>query len=153
MTKPQQQAAALAGLVVVMLLVWMQPWRRGTRAPASAAPAAAAPSSASPAAEEEASAELPPAAASDQREVQAARASGLIWNRDPFLRVGAEPDQQPVSLVLSGILWDPAAPLAILNGETVRVGDTVGGYRVTEIAQGHVSVSNGTETLQLSVTP
>ena len=37
-------------------------------------------------------------------------------------------------LLLSGILWDPTGrSLALINDTEAKVGDTIGGYRVTEI--------------------
>jgi len=56
-------------------------------------------------------------------------------------------------LTLSGILWDANQPMAIINGQTLHVGDHLEGYRVTDITQARVSVSDGTQILQLLVAP
>lgn len=101
--------------------------------------------------QESVASELPVLAPSQQREAQAARAAALGWSRDPFVRGGVP--GQVSGLTLSGILWDEAAPIAIINGEPVRAGDQVEGYRVVEITPERVSVSDETDTFQLFVTP
>ena len=75
----------------------------------------------------------------------------LAWRRDPFTKGAAMGERS--GLTLSGILWDPNAPLAILNGQMVRVGDEIGGYHVLEITQDHVAVSDGTHTIDLRLAP
>ena len=37
------------------------------------------------------------------------------------------------TLHVEGVLWDPAQPLAIVNGEVRRVGDEVEGFKIVEI--------------------
>ena len=82
------------------------------------------------------------------RQIQRQEAQRLAWRRDPFTRTASvEPEG---GLTLSGILWDADQPMAILNGQIVRVGETVEGYRVLEIAKDHVTVTDGSRVLQLN---
>lgn len=54
--------------------------------------------------------------------------------------------------VLYGILWDPGGnSIALINDTEVKVGDTVNGYRVTEIRQDAVVVTNGGEPVVLQI--
>jgi hypothetical protein len=56
-------------------------------------------------------------------------------------------------LTLSGILWDPSAPIAVINGHMVQVGQEVDGYQVTAISNDRVSLTDGTQTFQLNISP
>ncbi len=143
----QQQGLLLALLLVVMVAVYARPLLHH-RAPAPA-PAQAADAGTHPAGHPA----VPPldAPASPQRGVQRQRAADLRWSRDPFIRGGAS--GQMSGLSLSGILWSVKAPMAIINGQMAHVGDELEGYRVLEIRQDRVAVSDGTETLQLTITP
>ena len=147
MSRSQLQATILSALVVVMLLVY-------TRALRSSAPAAVS-FSAAPASVEaqpvEVPSGLPIAEPSDQRDAQRERAAQMAWSRDPFTRGVAS--AQGSGLTLSGILWDPSAPIAIINGQMVHVGEECEGYRITEIGQDRVAVTDGIETFQLHIAP
>jgi hypothetical protein len=58
------------------------------------------------------------------------------------------PKPAPPALKLEGILYGPSQPpQAIVNGQTVYVGDTVNGFRVKMISKNNVSfvASDGTE--------
>ena len=90
---------------------------------------------------------------SGSREAQRRRMAELDWTRDPFTRPAEAVQAQAVSLSLSGIIWDEHAPIAIINGQMLRVGQEFSGYRVVEIAQDHVSITDGTKTFQLSFAP
>ena len=53
----------------------------------------------------------------------------------------SRPTDKPV---LYGILWDPGGhSIALINDAEAKVGDTVGGYRVKEIRQDAVVLTNG----------
>jgi hypothetical protein len=147
MTKPQQQGALLAALAVVMIAVYArvlkpsrsddsgsQPSSSGQEPPAS-------------------SFQLPAssAAVSTQRDAQRRRAEELAWGRDPFARGAAA--GQLGGLSLSGILWDATSPIAIINGQMLRVGEEIEGFRVVEIVHDRVSLSDGAQTLQLLIGP
>ena len=69
----------------------------------------------------------------------------------PF--TGLRADGLVSHLVLTGILWDPSQPVAIINGEMLRIGDSVGGYRVLHITQDQVSLTDGHDTLMLTFAP
>lgn len=141
----QRQKVILGVLVVVMAVVYLRAWRRST--PAVTAPEAA------PAPTAEAA---PPTAqvhrrdVSAERVVQRRRAEELAWGRDPFLRGGTEGAS---GLVLSGILWDAQAPVAILNGQMLHIGEELDGLRITHIATDSVTVTDGAETFQLQIAP
>ncbi len=79
------------------------------------------------------------------RQAQRERSEASSWSRDPFTfgKGGL--------LSLSGILWDPATPLAIINGTAVAIGDTVDGFRLMGITQNHVTLSDGNQTVDLEV--
>jgi len=54
--------------------------------------------------------------------------------------------------VLYGILWDPGGKsIALINDLEVKVGDTVNGYRVAEIRQDAVVITNGGEPVVLQI--
>ncbi len=71
------------------------------------------------------------------------------WDRNPFM-MGETVKRAP--LALEGILWDPASPLAMINGDVYAVGETVGLYEVTLIEKNRVSLKLGDETLVLELT-
>ena len=88
---------------------------------------------------------------SQHREIQRQRAAQLSWGRDPFMR--STTANQINGLNLSGILWNAATPLAIINGQTLRVGEECDGYRVVDITPSYVAVTDDTQTFQLQIAP
>ncbi len=56
---------------------------------------------------------------------------------------------------VEGIVWDPDAPLAILAGKPVKVGDSAEGWKVQSISANQVNISRDgvTETLTLPEIP
>ncbi|MBI4598518.1 MAG: hypothetical protein HY737_08990 [Candidatus Omnitrophica bacterium] len=99
-----------------------------------------------------AAAPLPIESSATARAAQQALAGGLAWGRDPFPHK-EERAAAAASLHLEGILWDAAIPMAIINGQTLGVGDTFEGYRITAITNDEVSLSNGADTFQLHLSP
>ncbi len=87
---------------------------------------------------------------SARRAAQRAELEQLEWTRDPFSR---GPARGHGELTLSGILWDAAQPLAIINGETLQPGETIDGFRILSIEPASVVMTDGTETLQLQIAP
>lgn len=81
--------------------------------------------------------------------------------RDPFIALvregrligGVPPGQTDMGKpVLFGILWDPGGrSIALINDVEVKVGDTVGPYRVTEIRPDAVVMNDGGEPLVLTI--
>ncbi|GEM_PF-1792198 len=82
------------------------------------------------------------------RETQRQRATKLAWEREPF--VSGSLSGEASGLELSGILWDPAQPMAIINGQMVHPGEECEGYRVVEITPETVTLTDGTETFHLT---
>ena len=149
----KQQMILLVVLVAIMAAVYARGLRPASspREPAGAA-AARAPSAPSAAAAEPAagttiSLELP--AEGGLRQAQREHAAALAWGRDPF--TGGSVGSEVSGFDLSGILWDPSQPIAIVNGQMLRVGDELEGYRVTAITQDTVSISDGGQVLHLAI--
>ena len=150
MKKSQQQLAMLVGLVVVMVVIYAKPF--GRRRPSTARQVAAeAVASASAADAPRSSVPVSSEAAAQGRQAQREYAAMLTWRRDPFTRGGSAAGVR--GLTLSGILWDPQKPIAILNDQMVSVGDELDDYQVLEIRPDRVLLSDGTETIQLLVSP
>ena len=161
MTRTQQQAAALGVLAVLIIVVYARALRAptpaghgGSDAPLQQHEAASASTGAAPEASSETrAADLPPHQSGEPalRAQQRERAALLGWGRDPFTRGGLS--GQASGLILSGILWDAAHPMAIINGSMVHVGDDLDGYRIEAINQDHVSMTDGAQTFRLDITP
>lgn len=147
MTRTQQQLALLTVLLAIMIGVYIRAFSGKPHAStATVAPVPPAPAPAPGVAE---ASDWPDRAA--QRQAQHAEAMQLAWARDPFQR-GATTGGV-AGLSLSGILWDANAPLAIISGQTLGIGDEISGFRITEILPDHVTLSDGVETLSLTTTP
>lgn len=86
------------------------------------------------------------------------------WKRDPFASSpgtqapAAESDDPPAAgavsgtgLRLQGILWDARKPAALINDEMIESGSVIAGWKVIEIHQDRVLLSDGksTQTLHL----
>ena len=150
MSKSQQQAALLGVLMAVMIGVYVRALKPSHHAGATPSGTSSQEHAAAPHEEGQVeAAELLPVAA--QRAAQRERAAQLGWTRDPFTH-GASVGLMG-GFTLSGILWDATAPIAMVNGQMVSVGDTVEGYRVTEIRIDRVLLSDGEQTHELLVSP
>ena len=148
MTKSQQQLAILVALGAVMIVVYAKPFGRRMSSAARQIAAEAVPS---PSAADAPSSSVPVSseAAVPGRQAQREYAATLTWRRDPFTRGGSAAGVR--GLTLSGILWDPQKPIAILNDQMVSVGDEVEEYQVLEIRPDRVLLTDGTETIQLLI--
>lgn len=136
-----RQAAILAALVVICAGVYARTWRPSSLVPrGSLVLLRETQSPAIEIAEPE----------TVDRTAQQQRAELLAWGRDPFL---AGQGQATGEVALSGILWDAAHPLAIMNGAPVSVGDTVDGFQVLDIAPDRVTLSDGTTTYDVRLAP
>ncbi len=142
--KARWQRLVLGGSVAVMVAVYARVFRPAHASgdkPHSQSSSVAVPTSA-------------PAASSpavrDHRDAQRRQADQLGGPRDPCAggQVG-----QAQGLILSGILWDPQRPMAIINGQMAKVGDELDGYRIVQIAPDRVSVSDGGQTIELQNAP
>jgi hypothetical protein len=74
--------------------------------------------------------------------------------RDPFTfgtrhRVLAPRPKTTQQLVLVGIIWDPAQPLALIGEQTVAVGQTIDGWRIEAITPEHVVLQREDERVTL----
>ena len=147
MTRAQKQFMILGALVVVMIAVYTRAFRGSVPKATSGRVEVAEAPTVQPTQEER----LTIAQPSQQREAQRQRAMRLVWRRDPFTRGAAMGELS--GLQLSGILWDSNEPIAIINGQMVRVGEKLEGYRVVEIAKDRVSVTDGTQTFQIQIAP
>jgi len=69
--------------------------------------------------------------------------------RDPFLiavkKKEESPRIEPPKLVLKGIAYDEAEPLALINDRVVKQGDTIEGARIVKIDFDRVVVRHGKE--------
>ena len=139
----RRQLAALGVLLVIMVGVYARAFRRPTSAPS--APEASPEGSATVAGLTNQDPGL-----SARRAAQRAGLNEVAWARDPFSR---GPARGHGELTLSGILWDAAQPLAIINGETLQPGETIDGFRILSIEPASVVMTDGTETLQLQIAP
>jgi hypothetical protein len=86
--------------------------------------------------------------------VQVAAVAPVVKTPPPTNVTPPAPTPPPApDLKLEGIFYDAAPPQAIVNGQTVYVGDTVNGFRVKTISKNNVSfvAPDGTEkTLALN---
>ncbi len=92
----------------------------------------------------------PSAVSTRQKHLTAGPASSTSKLRAPRPALSAEPPFP--ALTLQGIFYSSQRPAAILNGQTVWVGEQVAGARVTEITSAHVVVEfhGRRKTLMLS---
>ena len=149
MMRSQKQLTILVILVGVMIAVYAKAFRPS--APPSGPPDVPLSTSPNEGQAGAAQTERSWSEQSTQRDAQRERATRLAWRRDPFTR-GAAMD--PMSgLQLSGILWDAHAPIAIINNQMVQVGEDLQGYQIVEISSDRVSLTDGTETIHLTISP
>ena len=74
--------------------------------------------------------------------------------RDPFTGQMILPEQAAsTGARLNGILWDTASPLAIIDGEVVKVGDRIAGSVVIEIKKDRVILHDGAASSELRLSP
>ena len=82
-------------------------------------------------------------------------------HRDPFIALVREGRvvvetmgmRSDTSLILHGVLWDPGGhSIALIGDAEVKVGEMVDGYRVMEIRQDAVVLSDGGEPRVLQIT-
>ena len=77
------------------------------------------------------------------------------WGGNPFEKDRSKTPivtavSEPADYRLSGIIWDPKAPSAIVNNRMVSVGDHIGPWKVEEISKTEVILSDGVSTQKLS---
>ncbi len=55
------------------------------------------------------------------------------------------------NLSLTGIIWNITKPSAVINGQTVAVGDVIENFKVTQIKQDSVVIENANSRLELKL--
>ena len=83
-------------------------------------------------------------------ERRAKRSKFTSWKRNPFT-LQKTSSKAFKGLVLSGIMWDKGKPLAIINGEIVKIGDNVSGNIVVDIKQDRVILNDGIKDFELKL--
>ena len=75
----------------------------------------------------------------------------LALKRDPFFASSIESSGAAAisDVSLSGILWDEVAPLAIIDGDPIAIGDKIGQYTVKDIKKDNVILSDDSQTYEL----
>ncbi len=72
--------------------------------------------------------------------------------RDPFSTKMTEKITSPSrNLSLSGIVWDPQNPTAIINDRIVAVGGDIEGNTVLDIKENRVVLTDGTQNFELKL--
>ena len=153
MTRAHQQKAVLGALVCVMVAVYVRAFRPAAGQATAPAPEASPEAVGTAPAESAGALDVaqPMPDHSVQRRAQQDHAATLGWARDPFTRSAGTGELSGFSL--AGILWDERDPIAMINGQPVRAGDELEGYRIVSIGRDRVSLSDGTDTYQLLLAP
>lgn len=68
-------------------------------------------------------------------------------------RSGQPPDQPDSAHVLQSVLISPTRRIAVINGQTVALGDRYGEARVVRISEGEVVLRNGQDVQVLKLFP
>ena len=80
--------------------------------------------------------------------------ASLVWIRCPFCgkRYGEqEVEEEIVDLAVSGIIWDEVRPQAIINGQILAEGDSIGGFSIEKIEKQKVILSDGKKRIELNI--
>jgi len=76
---------------------------------------------------------------------QAPDFSGDPFQKFSFKKKASATALESFDLVLSGIIWEAKEPMALINGEILKVGEAIEGFRVETIRPGEVVVIRGME--------
>ena len=80
------------------------------------------------------------------------QAKSIELKRDPFTAVPIMSEKISQSGVdLTGILWDKIKPLAIIDGEIVKIGSRVGNKTIVDIKRDRVILSDGAVIFELKL--
>lgn len=144
MDKQQKQLIITAGLVLVLLTVWINALivikKRASRKKVTPKTAVAE--------VQNESSKLPQLV----KQPEYPKETDLEWLRDPFsgkFYTGYKGDA--ADLKLAGILWDKEKPQAIINNEVVSVGNSISSYIVVEIKQYSVVLTDGSNVFELKL--
>ena len=78
------------------------------------------------------------------------RTTFASWGRNPFLfqpLAGKEAKQT----VLDGIIWDSREPKAVIGGEILGVGDSIGPNKIVDIKPDKVILNDGVNNIELEL--
>lgn len=81
---------------------------------------------------------------------QASRSQYKDYKRNPFAPASVSQSQNP-GLQLGGIMYDGKESYCLINDQIVRIGDVVGAYRLTAIANNKATLSDGTKEIELKL--
>jgi hypothetical protein len=73
----------------------------------------------------------------------------VSWGRCPFSGQVYSRREDAVDLILTGIIWDPRNPQALINGEVFGEGSFIGEFKIIKIYDDHVTISSGGDSLEL----
>jgi hypothetical protein len=76
------------------------------------------------------------------------RTNYTSWARNPFTFQKILPKASE-GLILSGIIWDKEEPMAIINGEILKIGDNINANLIIDIKQDRVILNDGTNNFEL----
>ena len=90
--------------------------------------------------------------------------NGFVYDskgkRDPFLSlvspegylINIEPFSESSEISIEGIIYDPqGTSLAIINGEVLKAGDTIGRFEVIKIGKGKVILLKDSERFEIEL--
>jgi hypothetical protein len=141
MDKKRLEIIITAGLVLVLIAVWINSCKFLSKRKASAVISAPASGVITPST-------LPAAL---QPVVKKYAGDTGSWGRCPFSgKIYAEAEGRQ-DLELSGIMWSPKKPLAVINNRVVKVGDKIFGSTVIEIRKDKVILNNGSADFELKL--
>ncbi len=78
-----------------------------------------------------------PNASSDQPKSRFAE-----MKRNPFFKMTSKLPLPPKAIRLEGIIYDPAGPIALIDGETRKIGDEVNGMKITNIRRDSIETDD-----------
>lgn len=80
----------------------------------------------------------------------AKRTNYASWSRNPFT-LQKTSSKAFKGLILDGIIWDKEKPMALINGEIVKIGDSVSANLVVDIKQDRVILNDGAKDFELKL--
>jgi hypothetical protein len=145
MNKEQKQLAVIGvGVVILVIVLAGNAGKRKARVPVAAAPAQSA---AQLPAEHAASRDLQ---SPDGVQTQQGKRAEAPWGRDPFVSSSSAAAGLD-NLKLKGItIGANGSGFAAINDEIVKVGETVGGFQLKEIAKDKVLLQKGAQSFYLA---
>ncbi len=73
----------------------------------------------------------------------------VSWGRCPFSGQVYSRNEDTVDLALTGIIWDPRNPQALINGEVFGEGSFIGKFKIIKIYDDHVTIGSDSDSLEL----